>query len=270
MATWRERLAALGGRGPSRTTGPSPEGDGAPPQGEIPLLDLLRERRRSLGAESMLAALELRQRRLLQGTLVGAVLIGAALLTAGGVMLRHRWVLARINDLRGVEAEVTSLQAEMAARKAVVDRLTASNANLTRALTTLRTSSALLTELQLRTPEGVQLVSAQVAGPTLELKGQASDPSAFARINAMQLELRRSPLLDPPGLSLLKVERLPPAPPPTSNGKTTVAPPSPVAFAITGLFATLTPTQQLTLMRQLGSEGMARRLQLLESEGLIP
>jgi hypothetical protein len=51
----------------------------------------------------MLAALELRQRRLLQGTLVGAVLIGAALLTAGGVMLRHRWVLARINDLRGVE-----------------------------------------------------------------------------------------------------------------------------------------------------------------------
>jgi hypothetical protein len=92
----------------------------------------------------MLAALELRQRRLLQGTLVGAVLIGAALLTAGGVMLRHRWVLARINDLRGVEAEVTSLQAEMAARKAVVDRLTASNANLTRALTTLRTRAASL------------------------------------------------------------------------------------------------------------------------------
>jgi type IV pilus assembly protein PilN len=43
-----------------------------------------------------------------------------------------------------------------------------------------------------------------------------------------------------------------------------------VAFAITGPFATLSPTQQLTLMRQLGSEGMARRLQLLESEGLIP
>ncbi|MCP9785205.1 PilN domain-containing protein, partial [Cyanobium sp. N5-Cardenillas] len=135
-------------------------------------------------------------------------------------------------------------------------------------LTTLRTSSALLAELQLRTPEGVQLKSAEAEGDNLVLKGQALDPLAFARINALQLELARSPLLKSKGVTLVKLERVPAAPP--VPGQTGPVPAAAVSFELSGPFATLAPARQLVVMRQLGSEGMARRLQLLQAEGLIP
>jgi hypothetical protein len=43
-----------------------------------------------------------------------------------------------------------------------------------------------------------------------------------------------------------------------------------VGFEIRAPFAPLDPQQQLDLLRRLGSEGMAQRLQLLRQEGLMP
>ena len=134
---------------------------------------------------------------------------------------------------------------------------------------------ALLTDLQLRTPDGVQLIGAEVKGPSLVIRGQARDPLAFARINAMQLELGRSPLLQGEGVSLAKVERVEDRNKPAVSASATPAEaalaalPNPVAFEITAPFATLEPARQLELMQRLGSEGMARRLQALRGEGLL-
>jgi hypothetical protein len=43
-----------------------------------------------------------------------------------------------------------------------------------------------------------------------------------------------------------------------------------LAFEIRAPFASLDADQQLALLQQLGSDGMARRLNLLRSEGLMP
>jgi type IV pilus assembly protein PilN len=43
-----------------------------------------------------------------------------------------------------------------------------------------------------------------------------------------------------------------------------------VNFEMTAPFSNLPPARQLVVMNELGSQGMARRLQLLQSEGLIP
>jgi hypothetical protein len=43
-----------------------------------------------------------------------------------------------------------------------------------------------------------------------------------------------------------------------------------VIFEINGTFAMLEPKQQLTVLQKLRSDGMARRLQLLQTEGLLP
>jgi hypothetical protein len=43
-----------------------------------------------------------------------------------------------------------------------------------------------------------------------------------------------------------------------------------VIFAINGTGAMLEPKQQLTVLQKLRSDGMARRLQLLQTEGLLP
>ncbi len=233
-----------------------------------PVLDLLRERRKQLGQESLVTALRDRRPLLLRGALIGAVILGGAVACTALVFLRYQFVKVQTAQLARFEAESTQMQAEMAASKAKLDQLTATTRGLTEGLTTMRTSSALLADLQLRTPEGIQIQSAVAEAQKLVLKGQALDPLAFARINALQLELARSPLLQAKGVTLVKLERVPEAAP--VSGQAGPAAPAAVRFELVAPFATLPPARQLFVMQQLGSQGMARRLQLLQAEGLIP
>jgi type IV pilus assembly protein PilN len=231
-------------------------------------LDLLRERRQELGQESMITALLDRRPLLIRGALIGAAVLVMAVAGTALVLLRYTVVKAQTAQLTRFEVEATQMQAEMAASKAKLDQLTTTTRSLTESLTTLRTSSALLADLQLRIPEGIQLQSVEAKEQQLVLKGQALDPLAFARINALQLELARSPLLEAKGVTLVKLERVPAVAP--VAGQAGPAAPAAVRFELVGPFASLPPARQLVVMRQLGSEGMVRRLQLLQAEGLIP
>ncbi len=233
-----------------------------------PVLDLLREKRQQQGQASMAEVLADRPRLLRQGALIGLVLVGLVSGTTGCVFLRQQYVKTQMGDLNKYDGQAVDLRQRLAARSARVQGVVATNRRLAEALTNVRASSALLADLQLRTPENVQLTSAEVRGSTLELKGLSGDPQAFARINALMLELRASPLLEGDKVVLLKVERQKPAgvdpalklPPPVP----------PVGFTITAPFATLPPTRQLQVLRALESNGMARRLELLQGEGLMP
>ena len=229
-----------------------------------PVLDLLRERRREIGIDSMSSLLGLRGPLVRRGAVIGAALVGGVALLCAGLALRLQAIRADLARVAPVEAEVKRLAEQNGLRQTSVRQKTATNRDLAIALTTARTSSALLTELQLRTPDGVRLSSAVVTGPSLVLKGQSLDPQAFTRINALQLELKRSPLLDPQGITLVKSERTQAATDGQAPGLV------PVNFEINGPFAVLAGQRQLAVLRQLGSEGMARRLQLLQSEGLLP
>lgn len=246
------------------------------PASAAPTLDLLRERRESLGLEPITRVLQERKPLLRRGLTIGGTLFGTALAITTLVFLRYQFVKSQTGQLQAFDAEAASLQTQLTARKGKVDSLTATNRQLAEALTSVHTTSALLTDLQLRTPDGVQLIGAEVKGPSLVIRGQASDPLAFARINAMQLELSRSPLLQGEGVRLAKVERREEDPnkpavsaSPTPEEIALAALPRPVAFEITAPFASLQPARQLELLQRLGSDGMARRLQALRSEGLL-
>ena len=233
-----------------------------------PVLDLLRERRRSLGIDSMTSVLGQRRDLVRQGSLIGAALLGGVALITAAVTIRHRLIQAEIAKLEPIEAEVRSLTQQSDARQAALSKITTTNEDLATALTTVRTSSALLADLQLRTPQGVQLTSAVVQGRNLVIKGKADDPMAFGRINALLLELKRSVMFESGAVSLVRSER--PATPAQGQGDRTPPPPSPVTFEITSTFAMLEPKQQLAVLQNLRSDGMARRLQLLQREGLLP
>jgi hypothetical protein len=56
----------------------------------------------------------------------------------------------------------------------------------------------------------------------------------------------------------------------SGNGADPTPEAGPLAFEIRAPFASLDAQGQLALLQQLGSEGMARRLNLLRSEGLMP
>ena len=94
---------------------------------------------------------------------------------------------------------------------------------------------------------------------------RSEDPKAFSRINALQLSMASSPLLVPDSLQIKQVNR------PNSssqNANHNKAAPF-VTFEISGGIAQLPPQRQLLLLQQLGAEGMARRLQRVQAEGLL-
>lgn len=234
-----------------------------------PVLDLLRQRRESLGVDSLAEALAERPSLLRRGALVGAATVGTVLGALALVFVSHQVVKARIGELVQYEGEANALRADLQARRTRVEALLATNRRLAEALTSVRTTSALLSELQLRTPEGVQLLSAAAGEVNLVIRGRADDPLAFARINAMQLDLKRSAFLIGDQVAIDKLERENQATAPEDPRRRRGLPP-PVVFTITAPFARLQPQQQLDLMRRLGADGMAKRLQLVQSEGLMP
>lgn len=239
-------------------------GSDLPPAAFAPGLDLLRERRRQIGQEPITVALADRRRLLVQGTVLGSIVFGVILTMTGLVFLRHQLVKAEMGQLQAVEAQAIQLRQQLGTRKARIDQISKINKQLVSSLIGVRSSSALMKDLQIRIPVGVQLLAADMAGSALVLRGQTFDPQAFERINALQLELKHSPLLDPKAISLIKVERKPPE----ASLPAGVRPP--VAFELSAPFAQLDPNQQLQVLRQLGSGGLARRLELLQREGLLP
>jgi len=239
-----------------------------------PVLDLLRERRRELGIEPVSGILVQRRSLLQRGALIGLALAGGVAGLCGLVVLQNALVTSRMAQLEQVESEAAVLQTQLTARQRNLKVLSDTNKTLVDALTSGRTSAALLAELQLITPQGVQLTAAESSGEALTLKGLAFDPFALVRINALLLQLQRSAHFQADGVKLTKVERQPATTPDTPAAKTAAAakppPPGPVGFEIRAPFASLDPQQQLDLLRRLGSEGMAQRLQLLRQEGLLP
>ena len=234
-----------------------------------PVLDLLRQRRESLGVDSLAEALADRPSLLRNGALIAAATVGTVLGALALVFVSHQVVKARMGELVQYEGEANALRAELQARQARVKALVDANSTLADRLTNMRTTSALLSELQLRTPERVQLLSAAAGEEKLVIRGRADDPLAFARINAMQLDLKRSPFLIGDRVVIDKLERENEATTPEDPRRRRGLPP-PVVFTITAPFARLQPQEQLNLMKRLGAEGMARRFQLVQSEGLMP
>jgi len=233
-----------------------------------PVTDLLREKRRELGIQPLSGVILERPALLRRGLLIGGGVAAAVALLSLLVLFQRQLLRARMAPLERYEAEASDLRARLAARGKALEEMETTNRNLAEALTSLHTTSALLADLQLRTPDGVQLRAAKAQGSSLVLQGWARDPQSFRRINALQLELQDSPLLKPDAMNLAKAERI--DPPNRPGGADGPALPRPVSFEMSGPFATLPPARQLEVFEGLGARGMARRLQLLEREGLLP
>lgn len=241
-----------------------------------PVLDLLRERRHELGIEPLAATLAQRRGLLQRGALIGLALAGTMAALCAVVMLQHALVKSRMARLNAVEAEAQQLEIQLKGVQQKLQTTTATNRSLARALTTGRTAAALLAELQRITPQGVQLTAADLSDDSLVLKGQADDPYALVRINALQLQLQRSALVKADGVRLTKVERRTAAGSATpgsvgegaAGGRTEG--PVPLGFELSASLSALDPSDQMEVLTRLGSEGMARRLRLLREEGLLP
>ncbi len=235
-------------------------------------LDFLREKRESQGLPSVAQVLPSRAALIRLGWLIGgSVLLGVVGLT-GLVWFLHeanKGNAQKVNETKLLLKTARERSAQMEIRLKQVN-----GANRKRAsdLATLRSSAALLSELQLRTPENVQIRSVQLSDTALQVKGVAVEPMAFSRINALQLSLKQSPLLAK-AIIITKVERLPavtkPLPVEKSANPSVLFTPTTVAFELNAPLAILKPQDKAAVLRVLGAEGMAGRLELLDREGLL-
>ena len=219
--------------------------------------DLLREKRQELNLPEPVAVAAQGRQRLVQGVAIGATLIGVALGAVVLVWLRALMVSAAVDRLGTVEAEVQLFETQLTAARGKLRGVENANADLVKGLIAVRSGSAWMRDLQLRVPAGVQLTAATEEGRGYRLKGVSRDPQAFARINALQLQLKRSPLLDPNGVTLVKASR-------------GAAGSGPVSFELlVNVRPPISPPAEKQILTQLGAEGLVRRLDLLQQEGLL-
>jgi len=232
-------------------------------------LDLLREKRIEQGLPDPLQQSHARRALVVKGALIGAALLAGSAVITGLLFVRQQFLTAELDRLALVESEVQAAESRLTAARGKLKTVNDANQALVQGLVNVRSGSALMRDLQRRVPQGVQLTSVEVApgGTSLRLAGSAADPMAFARINALQIELGRSPLLVPTSVKLVKAAR---------GGEKAPAPGVPpvaatlVSFELTAQFRPpLAPAAELQILRKLGAQGMVQRLQRLQAEGLL-
>jgi len=205
-----------------------------------------------------------------RGAAIGAALVAASGLAAAGLVAIQVGNKAEVDRLLPAQALAYGLQARLQSEQRQLRPLQKGNQALADGLVAVRSGSALLEDLRRRTPAGVQVTEVKVEPASLQLKGRTTDPQAFARINALQLALRASPLFQPQGVRLVKANR-----DGASSGAGTAAGAGargrqPVVFELTATFAYRPALLDGEQLRALGADGMAQRLLLLQRAGVRP
>lgn len=225
-----------------------------------PERDLLRQRRLERGLSPEADPLPATRAWLLQGVVFGVVPLLLVAFAMAWMGWRQAQVARQLDGLQGIPIQVKSLESQALKLRSKVSAIERSNQGLAKGLVAVSSGSALLAQLAKITPQGVQLTDLQVQGNKLVLKGVANDPQAFRRVNALSLLLVRSPLIKPDSAKVIKLSR----------EQATAPNAGPVAWDLTASFATDPVARQSTVLQELGADGMARRLQMLERAGVLP
>jgi type IV pilus assembly protein PilN len=227
--------------------------------------DLLKERRGRLGQEEPGANNP--RRSLVRGALVAGALVGATGVGLAVVASMQRSALTELERLTPVQARYDQMKNQIIIERKKTGELEKQNNKLATALVAVGSGSALMEELRRRTPRGLQFSEVIQEGNSLRLRGYAKDPGAFARINALQLQLQRSRLFNANQVSLIQARR--------DNGKDSNPPAvnassEPVQFELIAALSQSGINGDLTSLRDLGATGMAERLQMLQRQGVMP
>ena len=219
-----------------------------------PKADLLQQRRLELGLPLEPVPVSPLFSLVLKGGIAGVVLVMLALLTLVGLQHRQQLLQDEIDALNPVEKRVGDAKARLRSMNSRRSTLEQQTQSIAEQLVAVRSGSALLEELRKVTPQGVRLVSVGASPTKVLIKGEAQGTDAFERINALDLNLEALSDMLPDGTTVVKAQV-------DKQGR--------IAFSLEAkLDSAKKPTS--VHLRGLGAEGLARRLELLQGEGLLP
>jgi len=218
-------------------------------------LDLLRQRRERFGLQRprVIPVREL----LWRGGLIGAVLPLLLLLVALFFVLQDRQLTQRQKRLAPIAAEHDRVDQALIAATQALEQSQATNVAIAKAMADVRSSSALLAEVRRLVPESIVLDRLQVKGNVVQLSGSAEQPNGLRLVNALLLRLSASGFFAPMKVELSKAD---------VSGKAEQAK---LQFSLSAGFAADAALASRTSLQRLGAEGMARRMEVLEREGLV-
>ncbi len=220
---------------------------------EWPKPDFLQQRRVELGLPLEPAPVPSILSLVLKGGISAAVLVMLSLLTVLVFQHRQQLVQGEVDALNPVEKRVGDAKARlraMTSRRSTFEQQTQSIAEQ---LVAVRSGSALLEQLRQVTPQGVRLLSVDANPSKLVIKGESQGKDAFERINAFELNLEALADMLPDGTTVVKAQA-------DQEGQ--------VAFTLEAKFdLTVKPTS--ASLRGLGAEGLARRFELLQAQGVL-
>ena len=216
------------------------------------LPDWLKERRLELGLPAEAEAYQSQRDLLLKGALVGVVLALSPMALVVVLDAQQRRLDAEVLELAPVEASVGNAEARLKAMAKQRGALEQQTKRIAAQLVALRSGSALLEQIREVTPQGVRLLSVVALSSKLIIKGEAEGADALERINALALNLEAQEELLVAGTSILKA---------TANDKGLID------FSVE---SAIDPSVRATpeRLRELGSEGLARRYELLREQGI--
>ena len=180
------------------------------------------------------------------------------LLGWGGMVWLEATQAQQLEALLPVEQQVRTTEATLRALKHRAATLDKDNKQIAKQLVAVRSGSALLEQLKRITPTGVQLQNLSVNEETIKISGavqEVGNPGALERINALVLALMDLPVTKAEGVKVVKILL------------TQKKDASPITFSLTwALDPAVKPSLQQ--LEQLGADGMAERLRLLQRQGV--
>ena len=219
-------------------------------------LDLLRGRRQALGQQRPQAISS--GALLRRGTLFGAVFPLIALTLGALLLARLSWLSQRAQQLKPVAEEHVALLKRIQSAASALQTLESSNQAMAKAMADVRSSSALLVELQNLMPQRLTFERLSSKGLTIDLSGLAAEPYGLTAVNALMLRMEQSSMVAPASVKLIRAERR------------MADQAAELNFSLKGAFAADAAQATRERLLDLGAEGLSWRMQRLGQDGLLP
>jgi Tfp pilus assembly protein PilN len=218
-------------------------------------LDLLRQRRERFEVERprVIPVREL----LWRGGLIAAVVPLLLLLVVLFLFVQERQLTQQKKRLEPIAAEHDRVDQALIEATQMLEKSRSTNSAIAKAMADVRSSSALLAEVRQLVPESIALDRLVVKGNFLEISGFAQQPSGLRLVNALMLRLSASGFFDPEKVKLSKAS------------VAAQAEQAQLQFSLDAGFAADAAVAMRRYLPRLGAEGMARRMAVLEREGLV-
>ena len=216
-----------------------------------PKPDLLQQRRLELGLPPEAEVHQPQRHLLLKGAFLGFVLALSPIALVFVLETWQRRLDAEVLELAPVEARVGNAQARLQTMDNKRGALNQQTSRIVAQLVALRSGSALLEQMRQVTPQGVRLLSLVALPSKLIIKGEAEGADALKRINSFALNLEAKEELLTNGTSIVKAKA-------NDKGR--------IDFSLeAAIDSSVRATPER--LRELGSEGLARRYELLREQG---